>query len=48
MAQKAGIMAQAVGNIGGDTLTLTGTAPISVAELLDVHQGWMPDYMSID
>jgi phosphoribosylformylglycinamidine synthase len=48
MAQKAGVMAQTVGNIGGDTLTLTGTAPISVAELLDVHQGWMPDYMSID
>ncbi len=47
-ARKGGIAAQIIGKTGGDALTFHGTAPISVSELLDVHTGWMPNYMSID
>jgi len=45
-AQAAGVPAQVVGSTGGDALTLPGGRTISVAELRQVHESWLPNYMS--
>ncbi|WP_417624867.1 phosphoribosylformylglycinamidine synthase subunit PurL [Paremcibacter congregatus] len=47
-AAQAGITLETLGNTGGDTLTFNNDITISVTQLLDTHQRWMPDYMSID
>jgi len=47
-AQKENVTAQVIGKTGGQALTFGSAAPISVAELLDSHQSWMPNYMTID
>lgn len=47
-AGNAAVPVQNIGSAGGNELTLNNAPPISVSELLDAHQGWMPDYMSID
>ncbi|MCA3612494.1 MAG: phosphoribosylformylglycinamidine synthase subunit PurL [Methylobacterium sp.] len=37
-----------VGMVGGETLTLPGEAPISLKELRDAHEGWLPAYMGAE
>ncbi|MCA3597994.1 MAG: phosphoribosylformylglycinamidine synthase subunit PurL [Methylobacterium sp.] len=37
-----------VGIVGGETLTLPGEAPISLKELRDAHEGWLPAYMGAE
>lgn len=46
-ASDHNIPAQNIGTIGGDELTFNNNVTISVTELLDAHNSWMPDYMSI-
>jgi len=45
-AKEAGVTVAALGETGGDALTLPGERPISVAELRERHEGWLPRYMS--
>ena len=45
-AEAAGVPARAIGRTGGDTLTLQGQNAISVADMLLVNEGWMPQYMA--
>ncbi|PHZ85377.1 phosphoribosylformylglycinamidine synthase subunit PurL [Paremcibacter congregatus] len=47
-AAQAGITLETLGNTGGDTLTFNNDITLSMSQLLDTHQRWMPDYMSID
>ena len=36
----------ALGRVEGDQLTLTGVSAISVAELLQLNEAWLPTYMA--
>ena len=45
-AEKAGVAAMALGRTGGAALTVSGADTISLAELRDVHEGWLPAYMA--
>jgi phosphoribosylformylglycinamidine synthase subunit PurL len=45
-AREAGALIRKVGTTGGDTLTLEGAWPISVADLRAAHEGWLPGYMA--
>ena len=45
-AQAAGVPAVAVGRTGGAALTLPGGGTISLAELRQVHEDWLPRYMN--
>ena len=45
-AEKAGVPAAIVGRTGGSELTVDGSLSISVNELKNAHEGWMPEYMS--
>ena len=45
-ARAANIPANVIGRTGGPSLTVTGDDPISMAELDEVHQGWLPGYMA--
>ena len=45
-AEAAGVPVRAIGRTGGDTLTLQGQNAISVADMLLVNEGWMPQYMA--
>jgi len=47
-ARESGVSVEKIGNTGGNQLIFATCPPISVSQLLDVHRGWMPDYMSID
>ncbi|MHB2169451.1 phosphoribosylformylglycinamidine synthase subunit PurL [Alsobacter sp. R-9] len=42
----AGVPVQCIGDTGGDTLTLPGEKPISVADLTRAHESWLPGYMA--
>ncbi|MEX0696488.1 MAG: phosphoribosylformylglycinamidine synthase subunit PurL [Dongiaceae bacterium] len=44
-AGAAGVAVEAVGTTGGGALTLPSSRPISVAELKQAHEGWLPRYM---
>jgi phosphoribosylformylglycinamidine synthase len=44
-AAEAGVPAAIIGLTGGATLTVTGCATISVNDLGDTHEGWLPRYM---
>ncbi len=44
-AAKAGVPVKAIGTVGGDTLNLGGETLISLSELRDIHEGWLPHYM---
>jgi phosphoribosylformylglycinamidine synthase len=44
-ARKEGVIARAVGKTGGGSLTLTGCGVISLNELADIHEGWLPAFM---
>jgi phosphoribosylformylglycinamidine synthase subunit PurL len=43
---KAGIPAMFLGVTAGPSLTLPGETPISVDEMRNAHESWLPDYMS--
>jgi phosphoribosylformylglycinamidine synthase subunit PurL len=44
--QFEGAMGQRIGTVGGESLTLPGEHPISLASLRHAHESWLPDYMS--
>jgi phosphoribosylformylglycinamidine synthase len=45
-AEEAGVPAAVIGRTGGAALTVTGDTPISLDELRDAHEGWLPRYMA--
>lgn len=45
-AKAAGVPIARIGVTGGANIELPGEAPISVAELAQAHQSWLPDYMA--
>lgn len=45
-AKAAGIPALKLGTVGGANLNLPGESPISVVELKQAHEGWLPNYMA--
>jgi phosphoribosylformylglycinamidine synthase len=44
-AGAANVPATATGKTGGDSLTVDSGKPISLADLRDAHEGWLPRYM---
>ena len=46
-AADAGVPAARIGTTGGGILTVGGTDAISLVELKAIHEGWLPDYMSV-
>jgi phosphoribosylformylglycinamidine synthase len=44
-AEAAGVPAAVIGETGGEALKLPGGAPISLGELRNAHEGWLPAYM---
>jgi phosphoribosylformylglycinamidine synthase len=45
-ASAQGIDAAVVGVTGSDRLTLPGGETISLSELIEAHEGWLPNYMA--
>ena len=45
-AKAAGVPAFVLGRTGGTALTVTGSGTISLAELRETHEGWLPGYMA--
>ena len=45
-AAAAHAPAAVIGRTGGSALTVSGQGAISVAELIDIHRAWLPDYAS--
>ncbi|SHO59638.1 phosphoribosylformylglycinamidine synthase subunit II [Pseudoxanthobacter soli DSM 19599] len=45
-AAKAGVPVAVLGRTGGDTLTISGAASLSVAKLTARHEDWFPRYMA--
>jgi phosphoribosylformylglycinamidine synthase subunit PurL len=45
MAGRVGVLARRVGTTGGAALTLDGGDAISLRELAEIHQGWLPALM---
>ena len=45
---EIGCKAMFIGAVGGDSLTLPGEAPISLADLRKAHENWLPAYMGAD
>ncbi len=45
-AKAAGVPAQAIGLVGGSTLSGPALAPLDLDELTRLHQGWLPGYMN--
>ncbi len=43
---EAKVPARAVGRTGGATLTVSGDHPISLVELREAREGWLPAYMA--
>jgi phosphoribosylformylglycinamidine synthase II len=46
-AGLAGVIVSQIGVAGGDIIRVEGILHIAVEELRDVHEGWMPTYMSV-
>ena len=46
VAEEAGVSAVVVGRTGGNDLTLPGGSTISVSELRNVNEAWLPNYMA--
>ena len=44
-AAKAGVAATRIGATGGESLTLPGEAPVTIAALRQAHETWLPRYM---
>ena len=45
-AEEAGVSATVIGRTGGLSLTVGGSHTISVSELRNAHEMWLPDYMA--
>jgi phosphoribosylformylglycinamidine synthase len=45
-ASSAHVPVSILGLTGGDTLELTGEAPVDIATLTRTHEGWLPAYMA--
>lgn len=45
-AWVTGVPTMRVGTTGGDMLTVTGVGSISLEELRQAHEGWLPNYMA--
>ncbi|PKR53214.1 phosphoribosylformylglycinamidine synthase subunit PurL [Thalassospira marina] len=45
-AASANVNAVIVGNAGGTAITIEGDDAVELADLRDVHEGWMPNYMA--
>jgi phosphoribosylformylglycinamidine synthase len=45
-AKETGVPAVVIGRTGGSALTLAGSGTISLAELRNAHEGWLPSYMA--
>jgi len=45
-ARLLALPARIIGRVGGDELRLPGEAPLKLAELRDIHESWLPRYMS--
>jgi phosphoribosylformylglycinamidine synthase II len=45
-AGRAGVLAQVIGTTGGSRLTVTEGQSISLADLREVHEAWLPAYMA--
>jgi phosphoribosylformylglycinamidine synthase subunit PurL len=45
-AAKAGVPVMFLGLTAGQSLTLPGETPISLDELRNAHEGWLPGYMA--
>jgi len=45
-AREAGVPAAAIGRSGGAALTVRGQPPISLNEIRDAYEGWLPRYMA--
>ena len=43
-AKLANIPVRIIGRVGGDTLTLNTANAISVSELIEIHERWLPTY----
>jgi phosphoribosylformylglycinamidine synthase len=46
LARERGVLARTVGTTGGRALTLTGGSAISLRELAEAHEAWLPAYMA--
>jgi phosphoribosylformylglycinamidine synthase len=46
LARERGVLARPVGATGGRALTLSGGSAISLRELAEVHEAWLPGYMA--
>ena len=44
-AQAAEVPVATIGTVGGDTLTVEGSDPISLTVLRDINESWLPRYM---
>lgn len=45
-AKAAGVSATIIGSVGGDDFVLSGHGKMSVAELHEEHENWLPAYMA--
>jgi phosphoribosylformylglycinamidine synthase len=45
-ARRAGVLARRIGTTGGGALTLQGGDAICLAELAEIHEGWLPSLMT--
>ena len=45
-ARDAGVAAAVIGRIGGDSLTVSSSRPISLKALRARHEGWFPSFMT--
>jgi len=43
---EALVLMTVIGKTGGDALTLPGEMPISLSELHNAHENWLPSYMA--
>jgi len=47
-AQGLGITVQKIGMVGGDQFKINDVLEVSVDELRDAHEGWLPNYMNAE
>ena len=43
-ARLANVPVRIIGTVGGETLTLNTANAISVSELIEIHEHWLPTY----
>ena len=46
LAEAAGVPVRVVGEAKGDEITVPGESPIKLQRLKDLHEGWLPHYMT--